>query len=101
ASISALTWGTVARQRGRAAQFVRIMSRIRSAVVLPSSDTGLSSGTGGGFARAPSPLIFGGRARGGRREQERQRHRPRRQAVRHGTNPPGNYWVFRRSNRQR
>src|SRR5436305_13672557 len=53
-SMSFLTLGTVATQRGRAPQFAFIKSSIRSAVVAGSTVTGLSSGTGGGFTLAHS-----------------------------------------------
>src|SRR5476651_2684956 len=56
-SISFLTAGTVARQRGRAAQLPFIMSRIKSAVDLPSTVTGLSSGTGGALTVPHSVVI--------------------------------------------
>src|ERR1700674_1897248 len=54
ASWSRLTLGTVATQRGRAPQFIFIMSRMSRAVVEPSSVTGLSSGFGGSFTVAQS-----------------------------------------------
>src|ERR1700688_1970374 len=55
ASMSFLT-GTVEVQRGLAPQFTFIRSRIRSAVVLGSTVTGLSTGTGGGFTVAHSTV---------------------------------------------
>src|SRR4029453_5479650 len=57
ASWSFLTFGTVSEQRGRLGQLVFIISRIKSAVVLPSSVTGLSSGTGGAFTVAHSAIM--------------------------------------------
>src|SRR6266550_6271934 len=57
ASWSFLTLGTVATQRGRAVQPDFIISRMRRAVVLPSSVTGLSSGTGGVFTVAHSVMM--------------------------------------------
>src|SRR5579884_3388035 len=47
ASWSFLTFGTVAMHRGPAPQFRFAMSRISNAVVLTSTETGFSSGTGG------------------------------------------------------
>src|SRR5215471_14704711 len=44
-------------QRGRTPQFVFIRSRIKSAVVLVSTSTGLSSGTDGGFTVAHSVVM--------------------------------------------
>src|SRR5262245_36138449 len=44
-------------QRGRTPQFVFIRSRIKRAVVLVSTSTGLSSGTGGGFTVAHSVVM--------------------------------------------
>src|SRR5262249_4972426 len=44
-------------QRGRTPQFVFIRSRIKSAVVLVSTSTGLSSGTGGGFTVGHSVVM--------------------------------------------
>src|SRR5262249_50744895 len=57
ASSSFLTLGTVFIQRGRTPQFVFIRSRTKSAVVLVSTFTGLSSGTGGGFTVAHSVVM--------------------------------------------
>src|SRR5882672_11624036 len=57
AAWSRLTLGTVATQRGRAPQLAFIISRMRRAVVEPSSVTGLSSGAGGGFTVAQSLRI--------------------------------------------
>ena len=57
--MSVLTVATVARQRGRAPQLPFIMSSTRSAVVLGSTVTGLSSGTGGSFTLAHSPMMSG------------------------------------------
>src|SRR5580700_11920525 len=57
ASFSLLTLGTVATQRGRAPQFIFIMSSMSRAVVEPSTVIGLSSGGGGAFAVAQSSRI--------------------------------------------
>src|ERR1035437_5447150 len=57
ASRSFLTLGTVETQRGRTPQFTFMRSRIRSAVVLGSTVTGLSSGTGGAFTAVHSAVI--------------------------------------------
>src|SRR5437764_15076323 len=56
-SSSFLTLGTVAMQRGRTPQLAFIKSRTSSAVVLGSTVTGLSSGTGGGFTLAHSAVM--------------------------------------------
>src|ERR1051326_2953846 len=47
ASWSFLTFGTVSMPLGRTPQFRLAMSRISNAVVLASTETGFSSGTGG------------------------------------------------------
>src|SRR3954454_2059334 len=57
ASSSFLTLRTVARQRGRAPQLLFIISRTSSAVVFGSTLTGLSSGAGGSFTPAHSPVM--------------------------------------------
>src|SRR5438045_2804779 len=57
ASMSFLTMGTLARQRGRAPQLLFIMSSTRSAVVFGSTVTGLSSGAGGSFTFAHSLVM--------------------------------------------
>src|ERR1700674_600816 len=56
-SYSRLMVGTVATHRGRAPQFVFIMSKMSRAVVEASTVTGLSSGGGGAFAVAQSSRI--------------------------------------------
>src|SRR5262244_3057961 len=58
-SMSLRTVATVARQRGRAPQLPFIMSSTRSAVVLGSTLTGLSSGGGGSFTLAHSLVMSG------------------------------------------
>src|SRR6266550_2694336 len=62
ASISFLTVGTVATQRGRAPQLFFMKSSTSSAVVLGYTVTGLSCGTGGGFTLAHSVTISPARA---------------------------------------
>src|SRR5204863_5924045 len=62
ASISFLTAGTVATQRGRAPQLFFMKSSTSSAVLLGSTVTGLSCGTGGGFTLAHSVTISPARA---------------------------------------
>src|SRR5262249_27329370 len=57
ASCSFLILGTIAVHRGRSPQFVFIRSRINNAVVLGSTVTALSSGTGGGFTVAHSETM--------------------------------------------
>src|ERR1700720_2453326 len=57
ASRSRLTLGTMAAQRGRTPQFVFMKSRTKSAVVLGSTVTGLSSGAGGAFALLHSVMM--------------------------------------------
>src|SRR5437016_2444609 len=57
ASRSVLTVATVARQRDRAPQLPFIISSTRSAVVLGSTVTALSSGTGGSFTLAHSLMM--------------------------------------------
>ena len=57
ASMSFLTAGTVATQRGRAPQLFFMKSSTSSAVVLGSTVTGLSCGTGGGFTLAHSVVM--------------------------------------------
>src|SRR5262245_21017722 len=57
ASMSFLTLGTAATQRGRTPQLAFMKSRTSSAVVLGSTVTGLSSGTGGGFTLAHSVMM--------------------------------------------
>src|SRR2546429_5693242 len=57
ASRRILTVATVARQRGRAPQLAFIISSTRSAVVLGSTVTGFSSGTGGSFTLAHSLMM--------------------------------------------
>src|SRR3954470_6762513 len=55
--MSFLMLGTVAWQRGRAPQLFFIRSRTRSAVVLLSTVTGLSTGTSGGFTEPHSVVM--------------------------------------------
>src|SRR6476646_1892738 len=57
ASWSFLTFGTVSMQRGRTPQFLFAMSRISNAVVLASSETGFSSGTGGALTVFHSEMM--------------------------------------------
>src|SRR5437667_11362321 len=57
ASMSFLTVGTVATQRGRAPQLPFMKSSTSSAVVLGSTVTGLSAGTGGAFTLAQSATM--------------------------------------------
>src|SRR3954462_8769119 len=57
ASSSFLTLRTVARQRGRTPQLLFIISSTSSAVVFGSTVTGLSSGAGGSFTPAHSPVM--------------------------------------------
>src|SRR5215203_2710517 len=51
-----LSFGAISAQRGRRAQLSFMTSRIRSAVVLPSSVTALTSGAGGAFTLAHSAI---------------------------------------------
>src|SRR3954454_17589416 len=57
ASMSFLTLGAVAPQRGRTPQFPFIISSTRSAVVLGSTVTGFSCGAGGAFTLAHSAMM--------------------------------------------
>src|SRR5580692_6136959 len=57
AVLSFLTAGTDATQRGRAPQFIFIMSKMRRAVVGPSSVTALTSIGGGAFTEDQSSRI--------------------------------------------
>src|ERR1051325_814936 len=57
ASWSFLTFGTVSTQRGRTPQFRFAISRISNAVVLTSTETGFSSGTGGTFTVFHSEMM--------------------------------------------
>src|ERR1051325_329598 len=52
-----LTFGTVSTQRGRTPQFRLAISRISNAVVLTSTETGLSSGTGGALTVFQSEMM--------------------------------------------